>query len=153
MTFSCGSFNRPEPNSSAKTPKKTRFNVSRGVRLPSAAAAPSRPAPTQRFARRRTRLACAGVAPRATRPHFSSAPPSNHGTGTSENRSESGVSSGDVVAYGGPTDLWGASLTPSVVNAPGFRAALRAQYQNGAGNSTAHIDHLQVTIHTLESCP
>jgi len=51
--------------------------------------------------------------------------------------------------YGGATNTWGLSLTPSIVNAAGFGVALRTSkpaFQSG----TAEIDVVTVTVHYCE---
>ena len=49
------------------------------------------------------------------------------------------------VSYGSPSDLWGTSLTPSLVNSPEFGVTFRAT-STGA-SSTQFIDAVQVRVH------
>ena len=51
-----------------------------------------------------------------------------------------------VVAYGGPTDLWGLALTPADVNATDFGAAIRWR-RDGTSAKTARVDHVQLRVH------
>lgn len=62
-------------------------------------------------------------------------------------------------AYGSASDLWGATLTPAIVNAGTFGFAFQAQNTTtdnfdedgnnlgGAGNDTASIDHMRMTVY------
>lgn len=49
-------------------------------------------------------------------------------------------------AYGGATDLWGATLTPSDVNASNFGLAVVADVAVIWGTRTANIDYVQLTV-------
>ena len=50
--------------------------------------------------------------------------------------------------YGSPTDLWGASLTPALVNGSGFGASLTAQLAAPSGSTIeARVDHIRMTIY------
>ncbi len=56
------------------------------------------------------------------------------------------------VEYGGPTDLWGRTWTPAMVNDPQFGAAISADYLQTAGNARAYVDHAQITVHYHHAC-
>lgn len=47
--------------------------------------------------------------------------------------------------YGGPTDLWGTTLTPSDVNGSTFGAALQAALTTS--NSVAKVDNVRITVY------
>jgi hypothetical protein len=50
------------------------------------------------------------------------------------------------VDYGGPSDLWGVTLTPFDVNAADFGVALSAMYPEEAGNGRAYVDIIYLTV-------
>lgn len=50
-------------------------------------------------------------------------------------------------AYGGPTDLWGATMTQEAVTSSDFEIRLRAKYVGAAGNSNAFVDGALIRIH------
>jgi len=77
------------------------------------------------------------------------------GTVGSSNRSIGGVwSTTDAIQdYGGATDLWGATWAPADVNDPGFGVALAVRYSSTAGNDWPLVDHVQMTVHYMPSCP
>jgi hypothetical protein len=50
--------------------------------------------------------------------------------------------------YGGPTDLWGASWTPSDTNSSGFGAAVSVKFANGTGDySAVDVDTAYITVY------
>ena len=51
-----------------------------------------------------------------------------------------------VVTYGGPTDLWGLTLTPADINAADFGAAVRWR-RDGTSVKTARVDHVQLRVY------
>jgi hypothetical protein len=56
--------------------------------------------------------------------------------------------------YGGPTDLWGLTLTPADVASPDFGVAVSVKYTSFAGNSWAYIDAIRLRIDfSVASCP
>ncbi len=51
------------------------------------------------------------------------------------------------VTYGGPSDMWGLTLTPSDVNASNFGFSIAAQ-NNGAGAAAGvEVDHIRTTVY------
>lgn len=50
------------------------------------------------------------------------------------------------VGYGGPTDLWGQTWTPTDINNSGFGFALQA-YNTHGGGGTALVDVMQITVY------
>lgn len=51
--------------------------------------------------------------------------------------------------YGGAADVWGASLTDTIINSSNFRISIRTQYISGLGGpgtGTVNVDHVRVTI-------
>lgn len=55
-----------------------------------------------------------------------------------------------VDIYGGNEDIWGASLTASLINSSEFGIVIRAKRQGNIGNEasiTADIDHVVLTVH------
>ncbi|MBW1658686.1 hypothetical protein GSY47_25165, partial [Flavobacterium quisquiliarum] len=77
-------------------------------------------------------------------------------TPTGDNKKTNTAWSTDNTAssnYGGETDLWGTTLTPTNVNAVSFGVALSATLTRnlGIGNATASVAYIQVTIsYTVE---
>ena len=51
------------------------------------------------------------------------------------------------VTYGGPTDMWGLTLTPSDVNATNFGFSLAAQNNGAAASSGVEVDHIRITVY------
>ncbi len=51
------------------------------------------------------------------------------------------------VSYGGPTDTWGASLTPSDVNFSQFGIIFKAMNQSTSGAIQAYVDHVRMTVY------
>jgi hypothetical protein len=56
------------------------------------------------------------------------------------------------VTYGGPTDLWGTTLTASDVNAMDFGAAISASYPAVSGNDWAFVDQIAVKVYFNVTC-
>lgn len=52
-------------------------------------------------------------------------------------------------SYGGPTNLWGASWAPPLINNNNFGVAISARTQNG----TAAIDHIRITVFLTSVLP
>ena len=52
-----------------------------------------------------------------------------------------------VINYGGATDLWGATLTPAIVNASTFGLRYSLQHANGASSSTGFVDYINLTVY------
>jgi hypothetical protein len=52
-------------------------------------------------------------------------------------------------SYGASNDLWGNSLTPTIVNASGFGASMKARRSSGAA-TTASVFRCRVTVHYTE---
>src|SRR3990167_7960964 len=48
-------------------------------------------------------------------------------------------------SYGGSADLWGATLTPAIVNSSGFGAAIAADGDNAG--AIAQVDHIRMTVY------
>lgn len=48
-------------------------------------------------------------------------------------------------SYGGPTDLWGATWTPSDINNANFGATIGCH--NTSGGSTANVDNIRITVY------
>lgn len=55
-------------------------------------------------------------------------------------------SSFTYVTYGGPTDMWGLTLTPSDVNATNFGFSIAGQNNGAAASSGFEIDHIRMTV-------
>ena len=54
---------------------------------------------------------------------------------------------GDVT-FGSPSDQWGATLTPSIVNDSSFGVLIDAQYYSAyAGTETAYVDRIYITVY------
>lgn len=50
--------------------------------------------------------------------------------------------------YGGPTDVWGLSLTPAIVNGVSFGVGFKASKASiGLPDPDANVDHMQIKIH------
>ena len=74
------------------------------------------------------------------------------GTPTGTNKAFSSTtwpSSDAYVTYGGPTDLWGTSLSYANVNHTAFGAALSASRNNG----NLRVDHFRMTVYTTSTLP
>lgn len=57
-------------------------------------------------------------------------------------------------SYGGSTDLWGTTFTPTNINATDFGASISATWfeDSGlAGSATARIDHVRITVFYTEA--
>lgn len=52
-----------------------------------------------------------------------------------------------AASYGGQTNLWGATLTPTLVNSSGFGLAVRIVGSTATTNRTANIDYLSARIY------
>ncbi len=52
----------------------------------------------------------------------------------------------EVLTYGGPTDAWGAALTPAIINGATFGVAYSARHVTSAA-STAQIDVITITVY------
>lgn len=53
-----------------------------------------------------------------------------------------------VTAYGSSSNLWGATLTPAIINDPDFGLRLQVQRVNGnQGNPTARVDFIEMTVY------
>ncbi|UOF77486.1 tail tubular protein A [Caudoviricetes sp.] len=48
--------------------------------------------------------------------------------------------------YGSTSDLWGATLTPSIINATGFGVVLRAKNTTIASTRTAYVDAVRIAV-------
>lgn len=70
------------------------------------------------------------------------------GTASGTNKSAAaGITTTDTYkSFGGPTDLWGLSLTPADVNSSDFGFQYRASF-NEDNNSTISVDHIRLTVH------
>ena len=66
--------------------------------------------------------------------------------GTNHAASVAWSTTSGYVTYGTPTDLWGAALTPAIVNAAGFGVALKVWNQPPAIQN-AYVDHIRVTVY------
>lgn len=65
--------------------------------------------------------------------------------GTDHSTGASLPTTATTVSYGGASDLWGTSWTPSDINASNFGA--RVQYQDsGSSNDNASVDFLRITV-------
>ncbi|MBC8132072.1 MAG: hypothetical protein H7X95_03750, partial [Deltaproteobacteria bacterium] len=51
------------------------------------------------------------------------------------------------ISYGGPTDAWGTTWTPSDLQSSKFGLAVAARYTDVAGNARAYIDFVRVTVY------
>lgn len=57
------------------------------------------------------------------------------------------TSSKKTITYGSETDVWGATLTPTVVNGADFGVVFAAKWIVGnAGNDQAYVDSIQMTV-------
>lgn len=54
-------------------------------------------------------------------------------------------------SYGGSTDTWGFSPTPSIVNDSGFAVLVQATKDAGETSTTVRVDHVRVTIYYTEA--
>lgn len=54
--------------------------------------------------------------------------------------------------YGGANDLWGATWTPSEINASTFGVALTPMYLDTAGNARAYVDFVRATVSYTVPC-
>lgn len=51
------------------------------------------------------------------------------------------------VDYGSPSDLWGATWTPAIVNATSFGAGIATVWNNGSGlSNNAQVDYMQIRV-------
>lgn len=70
--------------------------------------------------------------------------------GSSLGTGKAGSPSGGTLTLGGPTDLWGATLSPGVINATSFGLGVAGHITNGLGGSprtgTFTIDAVQITV-------
>ena len=48
--------------------------------------------------------------------------------------------------YGGSTDLWGATLTRTIINSSTFGVRLKATVTRTGGTETASVDHIRITV-------
>ena len=56
-----------------------------------------------------------------------------------------------VSTYGGPTDMWGTSLTASDINEINFGVGIQAEAEfSGYGSSEAYIDYVEMTVFYTE---
>lgn len=53
-----------------------------------------------------------------------------------------------VVTYGGAADLWGATLTPAIINGSGF--GLRFSVFDTIGTGIGRVDHVQIKVYYTE---
>jgi hypothetical protein len=51
------------------------------------------------------------------------------------------------VSYGGSSDLWGVTLTPTDVNSDNFGVVCSANLPAGSGSRSAAIDHVRMTVY------
>lgn len=77
------------------------------------------------------------------------------GTVTGDNKADTGTNwpgSDTIKSYGGASDLWGATLTASDVNASNFGVVLAVRQNIVAPKafSTAFVDHIRITVHYTE---
>jgi hypothetical protein len=63
-----------------------------------------------------------------------------------------GTSDADY-SYGGNTEMWGTTITPTDVNNTGFGVAMASQRYFGFGSPTPRIDNVSVVIHTSATLP
>ena len=56
----------------------------------------------------------------------------------------------ETVYYGGSSDLWGESWTPSDINNSNFGVALVVQFGEEASEDRAYVDHIQIKIYYNE---
>jgi hypothetical protein len=52
-----------------------------------------------------------------------------------------------TVTYGGPTDTWGTTWSAAELNALALSAAIQTSFIGTAGNNTAFVDAVRVTVH------
>ena len=52
----------------------------------------------------------------------------------------------EYISYGGPTDLWGLSLTPSDINTAGFGVGISAIATIAILDDVASVDHVRMTV-------
>ena len=57
------------------------------------------------------------------------------------------------IAYGGPNNLMGATLTPADVDSPTFGMGLRVGYGQTAGNGTACVDQMPIRQRLAQARP
>src|SRR5690606_20671603 len=62
------------------------------------------------------------------------------------------ASSWEVVTYGSPTDLWGATWTPEQINDADFGVYLSAR-KVSTGNRYADVDYMQITVYYTNPTP
>jgi hypothetical protein len=58
-----------------------------------------------------------------------------------------------LFTYGGSTDLWGASLTPALINNAGFRVAFVATITSSSGDVAIDIDYAEATVFYTYTLP
>jgi hypothetical protein len=56
------------------------------------------------------------------------------------------------VTYGGPTDTWGTSWTPTDLNSPMFGLSIAPRLTVKTGNDRAHIDSVHATVFYVGHC-
>jgi hypothetical protein len=79
---------------------------------------------------------------------------SSVGTSVGSNKAAAGLwsTSPTVTTYGGPTDMWGTSLTTGDINNADFGIGIRAEAEfSGYGSSEAYIDYVEMTVFYTES--
>ena len=58
------------------------------------------------------------------------------------------------VTFGGPSDLWDTTWTPSDIQAAGFGISLAAKYTDTGGNARAYVDYVKATVYFVPAgCP
>ena len=58
---------------------------------------------------------------------------------------------GSYDLYGGPSDDWGNTLTPAIVNTTTFGCALSPENTNGIDSRDGHCDHIQMKVYYTEA--
>lgn len=58
----------------------------------------------------------------------------------------------ESVTYGGPTDLWGTTVTASDVRDGGFGLALSTKYTSTAGNDWPRVERVRVKVYFTVTC-
>ncbi|MFZ9848754.1 MAG: T9SS type A sorting domain-containing protein [Flavobacteriales bacterium] len=74
-------------------------------------------------------------------------------TGTDQSTNSAWPSAATYDSYGGSTDMMGATLIPSEVNASTFGVAISVRKSAGSGTMTAYIDHVRITLYTTDVLP
>lgn len=67
--------------------------------------------------------------------------------GLDHSKSDPWPSGLEYVEYGTPTDLWGASWTPSDLSSQQFGVAITARYLDIGGNARAYVDFVKATVY------